>query len=163
MDSKKLRALILTALVSGLCVIGSYIKVPGFITTAALDSAPAFLSVLFLSPLYSGFAAGIGHIATGLVSGMPLGAFHAIIAIEMFGLVLIFNMLHQKGYRVMKWVFLLIGNGVISPLPFYFLVSPAFYIGSVPSLVVATAINIVIAIAVMPVLKQVVHKQGLLR
>lgn len=163
MNSKKLRLLILTALVSGLCVIGSFIKVPGFITTAALDSAPAFLSVLFLPPLYSGFAAGIGHIATGLVSGMPLGAFHALIAVEMFVLVLLFNVLHKKGYNVLKWVFLLIGNGVISPLPFYFLVSPAFYIGSVPSLLIATAINIAIVMLVMPVLKQVVQKQGLMR
>ena len=163
MDSKKLRLLILTALVSGLCVIGSFIKVPGFITTAALDSAPAFLSVLFLPPLYSGFAAGIGHIATGLVSGMPLGAFHAIIAVEMFILVVIFNVLHTKGYRVLKWVFLLIANGVLSPLPFYFLVSPAFYIGSVPSLLIATAINMVIVMIVMPVLKQIVQKQGIQR
>ncbi|MER1986146.1 MAG: ECF transporter S component [Solibacillus sp.] len=163
MDSKKLRLLILTALVAGLCVIGSLIKVPGFITTAALDSAPAFLSVLFLPPLYSGFAAGLGHIATGLTSGMPLGAFHTIIAVEMFLLVMIFNVLHRKGYNVLKWVFLFIGNGVISPLPFYFLVSPAFYIGSVPSLLIATAINIGIVMIAMPVLKQVVQKQGLLR
>lgn len=163
MDSKKLRLLILTALISGLCVIGSFIKVPGFITTAALDSAPAFLSVLFLPPLYSGFAAGLGHIVTGLVSGMPLGAFHVLIAVEMFGLVLLFNVLHKKGYNVLKWVFLLIGNGIVLPLPFYFLVSPAFYIGSVPSLLVATAINIAIVMLVMPVLKQVVQKQGLLR
>ena len=94
---------------------------------------------------------------------MPLGAFPAMIAVEMFLLVFIFNVLHQKGYRVLKWVFLLIGNGVLSPLPFYFLVSPAFYIGAVPSLLVATAINMVIVMIVMPVLKQVVQKQGLQR
>lgn len=164
MNQKKLRLLILTALVSGLCVIGSFIKIPtGVITTAALDSAPAFLSVLFLPPLYSGFAAGIGHIATGLVSGMPLGVFHAMIAVEMFVLVLIFNVLHRKNYKLVKWVFLLVSNGILLPIPFYFLISPAFYIGAVPSLLVATALNIAIVMLVMPVLKQVVQKQGVVR
>lgn len=63
MVSSKLRVLILTALTAAICVVGSAIKVPGFITTAALDSAPAFLSVVYLSPIYSGFAALLGHFA----------------------------------------------------------------------------------------------------
>lgn len=161
MDQKKLRLMVLTALVAGLCVIGSFIKVPGFITTAALDSAPAFLSVLFLTPAFSGAAAAIGHLATGLTSGMPLGIFHAIIAVEMFLLVMIFNILHRKNYHIIKWLFLIIGNAFIIPLPFYFIVSPAFYIGSVPSLFIATLINVAIVLVVMPILKPIVQKQGL--
>ena len=122
MDKKKLRLMILTALVAGLCVIGSFIKVPGFITTAALDSAPALLSVLFLPPIFSGFAGAIGHLATGLTSGMPLGIFHAIIAVEMFILVYVFNILHRKNFHLIKWLFVIIGNGIIAPIPFYFLI-----------------------------------------
>lgn len=56
MNKSKLRMITLTALTVAICVIGSFIKVPGFITTAALDSAPAFLSVLFLPPAFSGVA-----------------------------------------------------------------------------------------------------------
>ena len=161
MDKIKLRLMVLTALVAAICVIGSFIKVPGFVTTAALDSAPAFLSVLFLPPLYSGFAAALGHLATGLTSGMPLGVFHAIIAVEMFIIVYVFNIMHRKNLRILKWIFLIIANGILSPLPFYFLMSPAFYIGAVPSLFVATLINVAIVMVIMPVLKPIVKKQGL--
>ncbi|MEK4229998.1 ECF transporter S component [Solibacillus sp. FSL H8-0538] len=161
MDKVKLRLMVLTALVAAICVIGSFIKVPGFITTAALDSAPAFLSVLFLPPLYSGFAGAIGHLATGLSAGMPLGVFHALIAAEMFIIVYVFNVLHRKNFKLLKWIFLIIANGIISPFPFYFLVSPEFYIGSVPSLLVATVINVVLVMVVMPILKPIVQKQGL--
>lgn len=161
MDNKKLRLMVLTALVSAICVIGSFVKVPGFITTAALDSAPAFISVLFLPPLFSGFAAAIGHLATGLTSGMPLGIFHALIAVEMFLVVYIFNVLHRKNFKIIKWVFLIIGNGILVPVPFYFLISPEFYIASLPSLVVATVINVVLVMIVMQVLKPIIQKQGL--
>lgn len=160
MDKSKLRLLILTALIAAICVIGSFIKVPGIITTAALDSAPAFISVLFLPPLFAGASGALGHIATGLTSGFPLGVFHLIIAIEMFVIIAIFAVMHRKGFHISKWIFAVIGNGIIAPLPFYFLISPAFYIGSIASLTVATLINCVIALIVIPVLKTVVERVG---
>ena len=111
MEKSKLRLMILSALIAGICVIGSFIKIPGFITTAALDSAPAFISVAFLPPLYSGFAGAIGHLATALTSGFPSGPFHIIIAVEMFIVVYIFNVpVIKKGFKITKWVFLIIAN-----------------------------------------------------
>jgi len=147
--------MILTALVSAICVIGSFIKVPGIITTAALDSAPAFISVAFLPPLYSGIAGGLGHLATALTSGFPSGPFHILIAFEMFIITIIFSVLHRRGFKILKWIFLIIGNGVLSALPFYFLISPAFFIGAVPSLVIATTINAIITAIVLPVVGKV--------
>lgn len=48
MDKTKLRFIILTALIAAMCAIGSFIKIPvGVVTTAALDSAPAFISAIF--------------------------------------------------------------------------------------------------------------------
>ena len=161
MEKTKLRLIILTALIAAICVIGSFVKVPvGVITTAALDSAPAFISAVFLPPVFAGAAGAIGHLATGLTSGFPLGVFHVLIAIEMFVIVAIFAWMHQKGYRISKWIFALVANGVISPLPFYFLISPAFYFGSLLGLVVATIVNLIIAAVVMPVLKTVVNRVG---
>lgn len=162
MEKNKLRLMVLTALIAGLCVIGSFIKVPGFITTAALDSAPALISAVFLPPLFAGAAGALGHIATGLTSGMPLGVFHGIIAVEMFLVVYIFTILHRNNFHIAKWVFVIVANGVIAPIPFYFLVSPAFYIGSIASLTIATVINAVIAMIVMPILKNVVQRVGVL-
>lgn len=155
MTTSALRLMILTALVAAICVIGSFIKVPGFITTAALDSAPAFISVAFLPPLYSGFAASLGHLATALTSGFPSGPFHILIAFEMLIITYVFNVLHKKGFKIMKWVVLIVGNGVLSAIPFYFLISPAFFIGAVPSLLIATIINAVITMIALPVMEKV--------
>ena len=155
MKKNKLETLILTALISALCAIGSFIKVPGFITTAALDSAPAFISVAFLSPLYSGLAGFIGHFATGLTSGFPLGPFHFIIAIEMFLVVYVFNVLHRKGHNLLKWLFLIFSNGVLAALPFYFLISPEFFIAAIPNLLIATVINAIVAMIAIPIITKV--------
>ncbi|WP_339215672.1 ECF transporter S component [Solibacillus sp. FSL W8-0372] len=161
MDKTKLRFIILTALIAAMCAIGSFIKIPvGVVTTAALDSAPAFISAIFLPPIFAGAAGALGHIATGLTSGFPLGVFHIIIAVEMFIIVAIFAVMHRKGLHISKWIFVVIGNGVIAPLPFYFLISPAFYIGSIASLSIATFVNCLIAIVVMPVIKNVVQRVG---
>ena len=75
-------------------------------------------------------------------------------------IIAIFAWMHQKGFHVLKWVFAVVANGVLSPLPFYFLISPAFYFSSLLGLVVATIVNLVIAAVVMPVLKTVVNRVG---
>ena len=160
MDKNKLRLMVLTALIAAICVIGSFIKVPGPITTAALDSAPAFISAVFLPPLFAGVAGALGHIATGLTSGMPLGIFHVLIAVEMFFIIYIFTVLHRNGFHMSKWIFAIIANGVIAPLPFYFLISAEFYMASIVTLSIATIINVIVAMLVMPVLKVVVQRQG---
>lgn len=161
MNQNKLQTLVLTALVAAICVIGSYIKVPfpAPINTAALDSAPAFVSVAFLPPIYSGFAGLIGHFATGLTSGFPLGPFHLLIAIEMFIIVYCFNVLHQNGFHIIKWIFLVLSNGILSPLPFYFIMSPAYYISIVPILLVASILNALIAFIFIPIISNLYSKR----
>ncbi|PYF03069.1 ECF transporter S component [Ureibacillus chungkukjangi] len=155
MSTSKLRLMILTALVAAICVIGSFIKVPGILTTAALDSAPAFISVAFLPPLFSGIAGALGHLATALTSGFPSGPFHILIAFEMLIVTAVFNILHKKGYKILKWIFLILGNGVLAAIPFYFLISPAFFIAAVPSLLIATIINALITAIVLPIMGKV--------
>lgn len=159
MKKINLRFMILTALIAAICVIGSFIKVPGFITTAALDSAPAFLSIAFLPPLFSGLVGGIGHLATAFTSGFPFGPLHIVIAIEMFIIVYIFNVLHSKGFNILKWLFLIVANGILSAIPFYFLISPGFFIGALPSLLVATIINVVITMIAMPIISKVFNQR----
>lgn len=154
-----LTLVVLTALIAALCAIGSLIKVPGIITSAALDSAPAFISVVFLPPIYSGFAGAIGHLATAITSGFPSGPFHGLIAVEMFVIVYLFNLLHRNGFKVLKWVFLIIANGILSAFPFYFLISPSFFIGVLPSLIIATILNVIIAIVTIPILNKVLKER----
>lgn len=152
-----MRLLVLTAFIAAICVIGSFIKVPGFITTAALDSAPAFISVAFLPPIFSGAAGALGHLATAFSSGFPLGPFHLLIALEMFVIVAVFNVLHNKGFKSLKWIFLIVANGFLSAIPFYFLISPAFFIGAVPSMLIASIINAAVAMIALPLVHKVYH------
>lgn len=151
----KVKKLTLTAMFAALCAIGGLLKIPLGIGSTALDSAPAIVAVAFLSPMYAGVAALIGHVASALYAGFPLGPFHLLIALEMLAIIYVFARLHQANYHIGKWVFFIVANGVLAPLPFYFLLSPAFFIGAVPGILIATIFNAAIAGVVMPVLKNV--------
>lgn len=161
MNRQKLMTLTLTAMVAAICAIGAVIKIPSFVSTAALDSAPAFIGVVFLSPVLAGVAGLIGHFITALTSGFPYGPLHIIIAVEMFIVVWIFGVMHKKGLHFWKWPVALVLNGVVAPLPFYFIISPAFFWASLPGIFMATVINLIIVAVVMPVLSKVfVRKAG---
>lgn len=161
LNRQKLMNLTLTAMIAAICAIGAVIKVPSPVTSAALDSAPAFLSVVFLPPMLAGVAGMIGHFITALTSGFPYGPLHIIIALEMFIVVWVFGIMRKKGLHFWKWPVALILNGVIAPLPFYFIISPSFFWVSVPALVMATLINLIIVAVAMPIISKVfVRKEG---
>lgn len=144
------RKLALAALFISLSAIGGMIKIPLGIASIALDSMPALVAVLFFSAPLAGTIAAFGHLISALFGGMPLGPFHLIIAIEMWAVVWLFAKLHQAGKRWLKWAAFIIGNGVLAALPFYFLLSPAFFYASVPGLVIAALINAGVAALLMP-------------
>ncbi|MFJ7666332.1 ECF transporter S component [Lysinibacillus sp. NPDC097195] len=161
MNRQKLMTITLTAMVAAICAIGAVIKIPSFVSTAALDSAPAFIGVVFLSPVLAGVAGLIGHFITALTAGFPYGPLHIIIAVEMFMVVWLFGVMHKKGMHFLKWPVALVLNGIIAPLPFYFIISPAFFWASLPGIFMATVINLLIVAVVIPVLSKVfVRKAG---
>ena len=160
----QLKKLTLTALFAALCVIGGMIKIPSGIGSLALDTVPALISAAFLPPVFSGVAAMLGHTASAMYAGFPLGPFHVLIALEMFVIVIIFARLHKAQRTIAKWLFFVVANGLIAPLPFYFLISPAFFIGALPFLLLATIVNAVVAAVVMPSLQHVVTgRMGVLK
>lgn len=138
---------------AALCAIGGLLKIPLGIGSTALDAAPALIAAAFLPAGYAGVAALIGHGASALYAGFPLGPFHLFIALEMFVIIMIFTRLHQAKRHAGKWLFFIIANGFIAPLPFYFLISPSFFFGIVPVILLATIFNAVVAGVVMPLLK----------
>lgn len=151
----QLKRLTLTAFFVALCVTGGLIKIPSGIGSLALDTVPALLSAAFLPPVFSGIAAMLGHMASAMYAGFPLGPFHVLIALEMFVIVIIFARLHKAGRNLTKWIFFIVANGIIAPLPFYFLISPAFFLSAIPFLFLATIVNAVVAAVVMPSLQHV--------
>lgn len=66
---------------SALSVIGSFIHLPGPVQTVAFDSAPGFFAALFFGPVDGAVVCGLGHVATAIVNGFPLGVLHLPIAL----------------------------------------------------------------------------------
>ena len=81
------RNVTLAALFIALCGIGALLKIPGPFNSVALDLAPALISTLFLGPVWAGVIAALGHLISAFTGGLPLGPFHAIVAVEMFVIV----------------------------------------------------------------------------
>lgn len=152
------RLLTLTAMIATLCALGALIKIPVGIGSAALDVVPALVSVAFLPPIFSGIAASIGHLVSSLSAGMPLGPFHIVIAVEMFMILWVFALLHRAGKTVWKWVFFVIANSVIAPLPFYFLIGSVFFFAAVPALFLASCINAGVAFLLAPIMERLYKK-----
>jgi uncharacterized membrane protein len=71
------------AIFSALTVIGSFIKTPSPIPSVAFDSSPGFFAALYFGVFDGALVCGIGHIATSVISGFPLGALHLPIALGM--------------------------------------------------------------------------------
>jgi len=66
---------------SALSVIGSFIHLPGPVQTVAFDSAPGFFAALFFGSEDGAAVCGLGHVATSIVNGFPLGILHVPIAL----------------------------------------------------------------------------------
>lgn len=147
MDTKKIA---LAALFISLSAIGGMVKIPLGIASIALDSMPAIIAVLFLSAPLAGVVAAFGHIVSALFGGFPLGPFHVIIAAEMWIAVWVFAKMHTAGLNTWKWIVFIGLNGIAAAVPFYFLLSPAFFYASVPGLIIASAINAGAAGIIMP-------------
>ena len=64
-----------------LSVVWSFIHLPGPVQTVAFDSAPGFFAALYFGPLDGAAVSGIGHLATSIVNGFPLGILHLPIAL----------------------------------------------------------------------------------
>ncbi|MCM2983114.1 ECF transporter S component [Niallia circulans] len=118
MNAKKINVL---AIFIAISVIGAFIKIPSFIGSVALDSAPSLIAGALLGGLAGGIVAALGHLVSAYLGGLPLGMLHLFIAVEMFLLVFTFSKIYQTGNSIISILFFVLGNGVILPLPFLYL------------------------------------------
>lgn len=144
----KVNKLTQTGILIALSVVGAMIKIPAITGTPALDSLPAFIAGALIGPWYGALTGALGHLATALTAGFPLGPLHLMIALEMGIVVYVFGKLH----KVNKWVgfaaaFVL--NGIISPLSFVPILGAGFFAAMVIPLMVATSLNLLVAYAVV--------------
>lgn len=157
----KTKVLVLTAMFAALAVVGSFIKIPVPPGTAALDSTAAFVSMAFLPAPFAAAAGAIGHLATALTSGLPLTLpIHVLIAVEMAIVAGVAALLYKKGLHKLSWLWIIVSNGILSPLPYYFILSPAMYMAVAPGILIATLVNVVVAGILLPILQRILSRSG---
>lgn len=133
-----------------LTVVGGMLKIPAIIGSVALDSFPAIVAAALLGGIPGAIVGGLGHMVSAFIGGMPLGPMHFLIAVEMALLTWVFAYFYQKGSKWKGCILFVLGNTFAAPLPFIFLISKAFYISLVPSLLIASIFNTVLAVIVAP-------------
>jgi len=147
------------AMLTALSVVGAMIKIPAIVGSVALDVFPALLASVLFGAGAGALVGAFGHLLSALIGGFPLGPLHFLIAGEMAVLVWVFGRLYKNNKILASTVFI-IGNSFVAPLPFIYLMNIGFYLGIVPSLLIGSIINTVIAIVAIPRLSSLVT-QGL--
>ncbi|MEH7276444.1 ECF transporter S component [Neobacillus vireti] len=154
----KSRLLPLLALFTALSAVGAAIKIPAIVGSVAFDVFPALIAAALLGGGAGAIVGLLGHLLSALLAGFPLGPMHAFIAIEMAVLVWMFGRFFQNGKKTTGSILFILANSFIAPIPFIFLLNPAFYLGIVPSLIIGSFINTVIALVAIPRLSILVHQ-----
>lgn len=147
------------AMLTALSVVGAMIKIPAIVDSVALDVFPSLLASVLFGAGAGALVGAFGHLLSALIGGFPLGPMHLLIAVEMAVLVWIFGRLY-KNNKILAGSVFIIGNSLVAPLPFIYLMNTGFYLGIVPSLLIGSIINTVIAMVAIPRLASLVT-QGL--
>ncbi|WP_353949091.1 ECF transporter S component [Sporolactobacillus sp. Y61] len=133
-----------------LSVVGAYIKIPAVPGSIALDSFPSLVAAAVLGGPTGALTAAFGHLVSAYLGGFPLGPFHLFIAAEMALLVSGFVWLYNHVNQFIAGAFFLLGNAILAPLPFWFIISKGFYLTIVPPLFIGSLLNIGIALLTIP-------------
>ena len=128
-----------------LTVIGSMIKIPAIVGSVGLDAFTGLVIAGLGNIGMGAWIAAIGHLLSALLTGFPLGPFHLLIALEMALCVFVYGIFYKAGKTTIAAVAFWIGNALISPLPFIFIMDWTFFIAIVPSLMIGSALNVIIA------------------
>lgn len=144
------RKMSLLAMFTALSAVGAFIKVPAIVGSVAFDAFPALLAAALLGGVPGAIVGALGHLISSLLVGLPLGPFHLMIALEMALLVWLFGVIFKSGKKLVASAIFLIGNTIVAPFPFIFLISPAFFIGMLPSLFIGSLLNVILAYVVIP-------------
>ena len=136
------------AIFIALSVVGAFIKIPSPIGSIGLDSAPGYFSAVAFGPLIGGIVIAIGHLISGAVVGFPLTIpIHIGIAVGMALIAWVFYILGRKG--IIGLIAGVIVCSLLNSFALGVLLLPiggkALYVSMIVPLLVASAVNLVIA------------------
>lgn len=155
--NNKIKRLAIMGMFIALSFVGAYIKIPSPIQSIALDSMPAYLGGLVLGGLPGGAIAFIGHMLTSANAGFPLSLpVHLIIGVIMFISVYVYSVTYKWTNIFVASAVGTILNGAGAPLALTLLpqFGWGFFAGIAPFLLLASAINIIVAAAVFKPLEK---------
>ena len=138
------------AMFTALSVVGAALKIPAIVGSVALDAFPALLAAVLLGSGAGAIVAAFGHLLSAVLGGFPLGPMHFLIAAEMAVLVWLFGNLYKSRKKVLAVVLFILGNAIVAPSPFIFIMNEGFYWAIVPSLLIGSIINTGIALVMIP-------------
>ncbi len=153
------RKVSILALLLALSVIGASIKIPAFVGSIALDVFPALLAAVFIGRKLGAFVAGVGHLLSALIAGMPLGPTHLLIALEMMLIVWVFALIYERGKKKLAGLIFIFSNSLLAPLPMILLFDVWFYVAILPSLFIGSMFNLFISLLIIPRFKTMNHKR----
>jgi uncharacterized membrane protein len=142
------RSLAIMAIFIALSAVGSLIKIPSPVGSVGLDSAPGLFAAIGFGPLVGFIVISIGHLLTAGIVGFPLTLpVHLAIAAGMGLCALVFRWLGRKGPI---WLAVsVVAVSLLNSFGLGLIVLPiggwGMYIAVIPSLLIAAAINSVIA------------------
>ena len=138
-----------------LSAVGSLIKIPSPVGSIGLDSCPGLFCALAFGYPVGAIVIAVGHMLTSAIVGFPMSLpVHIVLAIGMGILAVVFRFIHQKMKNVDKngLVGLIIAIIVVTLLNSFALGLIALPLGGwgmyfaiIPSLLVASAVNTIIA------------------
>jgi hypothetical protein len=143
------------AMFTALSAVGAAIKIPAIVGSVALDVFPALLAAAIFGGGAGAIVGAFGHLISALLGGFPLGPMHFLIAIEMAVLVWMFGILFKSNKKLSASILFILGNAFAAPLPFIILMGKGFYLAIVPSLLIGSIINTIIALFAIPRLSSV--------
>ena len=147
------------AIFIALSVVGALIKIPSPTGTVAMDSCPGFFAVLPWGFLEGGIVIALGHIATAASVGFPLGILHLLIAILMAvaaALLRLCVIKLPKTARINSIIGVVVAatfNGLMAILMSP-LIGLGFALAITPSLMVASYVNVIVAVVVYEIARR---------
>jgi ECF transporter, substrate-specific component len=107
-----IKRLVIISLFIAISAVLSNIK---FFSTVALDSMPAFLAAMLISPLAGAIIGALGHLLSSFTAGFPFTIpMHLFIALQMFIIVWVFGVLFKKINQFIAILIAIILNGPIA-------------------------------------------------
>ncbi|MFK2826119.1 ECF transporter S component [Bacillus sp. B190/17] len=147
------------ALFIALSVIGGMIKVPGPVSSIALDSFPALLAAGLLGAGPGALVGAFGHLISALIGGLPMGPLHLLVAAEMAVVVWLFGKMYGSGKRILAVLVFVLLNGLAAPAPFILVMGWPFYAGAAPAITIAAVFNGIVAAVLLPRVLPVFEKR----